>query len=83
MGKYYKFKGKQKSKSTSRYPGIDTSHPNRLFQSKMGISDYIKKYKENIPLLISLILISGGSTQLIILFNLDPSLIRFFLEVKC
>lgn len=78
MSKYYKFVGKQKSNSTTRWVGIDTHHPNYHFKSKLGLSDYIKKFKDNIPFLASLILILGGGTQLIILFNLDPNLIRFF-----
>lgn len=78
MGKYYKFEGKQKSKSTSRFVGIDMRHPDHRFKSKAGFSTFIKKFKDNIPLLATLILVLGGGTQLIILFNIDPSLIRFF-----
>lgn len=78
MSKYYKFIGEKKSNSTTRWVGIDTRHPYHHLRSKLGVSDYLNKFKENIPLLASLILILGGGTQLIILFNLDPSLIRFF-----
>lgn len=78
MSKYYKFVGEQKSKSTTRWVGIDTRHPHHHFKSKLGLSDYIDKFKDNIPFLASLLLILGGGTQLIILFNLDPRLIRFF-----
>lgn len=78
MSKYYEFVGEMKSKSTSRYVGIDSSHPYHHLRSSFGFQKFIEKFKDNIPLLASLILILGGGTQLIVLFNLDPSLIRFF-----
>lgn len=78
MSKYYEFVGKMKSKSTSRYVGIDSRHPYHHLKSSFVLQKFIDRFKENIPILASLILILGGGTQLIILFNLDPSLIRFF-----
>jgi hypothetical protein len=53
-------------------------HPHHHFKSKQGLSDHIRKFKDNIPLLAALFLILGGGTQLIVLFKIDPNLIRFF-----
>ena len=72
------FRPGMKSKTSSRYIGYNTKGPYNHLVKKRGFNFYFSFFKDNISLLASLVLILGGSSQLITLFNLDPKLLRFF-----